>query len=320
MSKLNERHNYITTLVKAPKDKFKLLFDLAPVPLIEGLWTSTFQVLNANQAALQLFSSQDRKQFDNWFPIFPSKISSKILLELLSARVKGDFFEHEVKLPTMRRSHVYVFMRVAYVPVQFAAGPQHVILAFHDVTEVRRKENFLKKLSQLDGLTGVLNRRAILQRLDEELSRAKRYDLNLSCVLVDLDNFKRVNDQLGHLTGDKCLRGTIAALKSTLRKTDIIGRLGGDEFLIILPETNLDQARTPVTRFLNTPQANAEYSQKGKSVKISFSIGISAFPSPNLDTGRDLIKAADQVLYLSKTNGGNQCHYYNSSNLELPKA
>ncbi len=320
MSKLNERHNFITTLVKAPKDKFKLLFDLAPVPLIEGIWTSTFQVLNANQAALQLFSSQDRKQFDSWFPSFPTKISTKILLELLSARVKGDFFEHEVKLPTMRRSHVFVFMRVAYVPAQFAAGPQHVILAFHDVTEVRRKENFLKKLSQLDGLTGVYNRRAVLQRLDEELSRAKRYDLNLSCVLIDVDNFKKVNDQFGHLYGDKCLRGAISALKATLRKTDIIGRLGGDEFLIILPETDIAQAKIPIERFLNSPQANDEFTQKGKSIKVSFSVGASAFPAAGLDTGRDLIKAADQVLYLSKTNGGNQCQYFNSQIHSLPKS
>ena len=320
MSKLNERHNFVTTLVKTPKDKFKLLFDLAPVPLIEGIWTSSFQVLNANQAALQLFSSQDRNQFDNWFPSFPTKISNKVLLELLSARVKGDFFEHEVKLPTMRRNHVHVFMRVAYVPAQFATSPQHVILAFHDVTEVRRKENFLKKLSQLDGLTGVYNRRSVLQRLDEELSRAKRYDLNLSCVLIDVDNFKKVNDELGHLNGDKCLRGTIAGLKSTLRKTDVIGRLGGDEFLIILPETDIHQSKIPIDRFLNSPQAQAELTQKGKMVKISFSIGASAFPAPGLETGRDLIKAADQVLYLSKTSGGNQCHYYNSNIHQLPKS
>lgn len=318
MSKINQRNNFITTLVKVPKDKFKFLFDLAPVPLIEGIWTSSFQVLNANQSALQLFLSQDRKQFDTWFPSFPSKISSKVLLELLSARVKGDFFEHEVRLPTMRRNHVYVFMRVAYIPAQFASGPQHVILAFHDVTEVRRKENFLKKLSQLDGLTGVYNRRAILQRLDEELSRAKRYGLNLSCVLVDLDNFKRVNDLLGHLYGDRCLRRAVTALKMTLRKTDIIGRLGGDEFIIILPETSSEQARIPIERFLQTPQANTEISQKGKSVRISFSVGISSFPTSGLDTGRDLIKAADQVLYLSKTNGGNQCHYYKTDLHQLP--
>jgi diguanylate cyclase (GGDEF)-like protein len=319
MSKINQRENYITTLVKAPKDKFKLLFDLAPVPLIEGIWTSTFQVLNANQAALQLFSSQDRKQFDNWFPSFPSKISTKILLELLSARVKGDFFEHEVKLPTMRRSHVHVFMRVAYVPAQFAAGPQHVILAFHDVTEVRRKENFLKKLSQLDGLTGVFNRRTIMQRFDEELSRAKRYDLNLSCVLVDLDNFKKVNDQFGHLYGDKALKNAVSALKATLRKTDIIGRLGGDEFLIILPETSIDQARVPIERFLETTKTTGLITLKGQSLQISFSIGISAFPAAGLDNTRDLVKAADQVLYLSKTNGGNQCHYYNSDIHPPPK-
>ncbi len=318
MSKINQRNSFITTLVKVPKDKFKLLFDLAPVPLIEGIWNSSFQVLNANQAALQLFSSQDRKQFDDWFPSFPTKISTKVLLELLSARVKGDFFEHEVKLPTMRRNHVYVFMRVAYIPAQFASGPQHVILAFHDVTEVRRKENFLKKLSQLDGLTGVYNRRAVLQRLDEELSRAKRYDLNLGCVLVDLDNFKKVNDQLGHLYGDRCLRAAVNLLKSTLRKTDIIGRLGGDEFIIIMPETTVEQSRIPVERFLQSSRSALEFRQKGKTLNVTFSVGVSAFPATGQETGRELIKAADQVLYLSKSNGGDQCHYYDNNVHHLP--
>ncbi len=318
MSKINQRNNFITTLVKVPKDNFKLLFDLAPVPLVEGVWTSSFQVLSANKAALELFSSQDRKQFDAWFPAFPSKISTKVLLELLSARVKGDFFEHEIRLPTMRRSHVYVSMRVAYIPAEFASGPQHVILAFHDVTEVRRKENFLKKLSQLDGLTGVYNRRAILQRLDEELSRAKRYGLNLTCVLVDLDNFKKVNDQFGHLSGDKYLRNAVASIKQTLRKTDIIGRYGGDEFIIILPETSLEQAKVPVNRFLQTPSVNGEIRKKDVAIRVSLSVGISAFPTQGLDTGRDLIKAADQSLYLAKTNGGNQCHFYNSDLHQLP--
>ncbi len=93
MSKSNQRENFVTALTKTSKDRFKMLFDFAPVPLVEGVWSTDFKVINVNQAALDLFACQDRKQFDQWFSLFPSKIDKKILFEMLSARVRGDFYE-----------------------------------------------------------------------------------------------------------------------------------------------------------------------------------------------------------------------------------
>jgi diguanylate cyclase (GGDEF)-like protein len=308
MSKINQRQNFTTKLINSPVESFKVLFEATPVALVEGIWTKSFDVLNINQAAMALFNAQSEEQFIKGFSGLLSKIPTEILLELLSARVKGDLYETEVRLPTFQRGYVYVFMRLVYMPV---AGEQpHAILAFHDITSYKRREGFLKKLSQMDGLTQVLNQSTIFQRLDDEISRAKHYQLDLTCILIDVDNFKNVNDTFGHLTGDKCLKQVATLLKNSLRKTDIVGRYGGDEFLVILTETKLEQAAIPIKRFLKSYESHAVIKHKNKTVQTSFSIGVSGFSSPGLDSSRDLIKAADEALYQSKSSGGNSCHTY----------
>ncbi len=310
MSKINQRENYATKLVKNPQDKFKTLFEATPVALVEGLWGKTFDVVAVNPAALALFAAQTPAEFSTGFGPLLGKLPRKVLLELLSARLKGDLFEAEFRLPTLRRNFIYVFMRLAYIQGA-SLGSQHVVLAFHDVTHRRRQETFLKKLSQIDGLTKLLNQRTIMGRLDEEVSRARRYQVDLSCIIFDLDNFKKVNDTFGHLWGDKCIKRAAQALKDGFRKTDIIGRYGGDEFLAILPETRPDQAIIPIERFIKSYADNkASMTRKGKTIKTSFSIGICGFPADGIESGKDLIKAADQALYLSKTAGGNSFNIY----------
>jgi diguanylate cyclase (GGDEF)-like protein len=310
MSKFNQRQNFTTRLVNETPDKFKALFEAAPVPMVEGIWGQTFKVLSVNSAALDLFSAENSVKFSIGFNDLLIKIPRKIILELLSARVKGDHFEAEFRLPTFKNKLIYVFMRLAYIP-DSTTGAQHVVLAFQDISNIKRQENLLKRLSQVDGLTQLLNQRTILQRLDEELSRAKRYQLDLSCIIFDLDNFKLINDNFGHLTGDKQIRRVAQTLKQGLRKTDIVGRYGGDEFLAILPETKPEQATIAVERLIKDYEKVAEV--KGKDdriIKTSFSVGISGYPFAKLETGKDLIKAADTALYISKTSGGNRYQIY----------
>ena len=308
MSKKNQRQSFETKLVQTRNDEFKVLFEHAPVALVEGIWETSLKVLKVNNEALKLFASDSLDHFSNGFNKLMVRMPRRALLELLSARLKSDLYEVELKLPTFKRSSIYVFMRMAYIPGS-KSGPQHVVIAFQDITQQKRQENFLKRLSQVDGLTQVLNQRTILTRLDEELSRAKRYNIDLACMILDLDNFKKVNDTLGHLIGDKCIKSAAAVLKSCLRKTDIIGRYGGDEFLIILPETKLASASVPAKRLMDAFAEHAEIKFKGKSVTTSFSIGISGYPQPAIASGKDLITAADKALYTSKTSGGNQFNF-----------
>ena len=309
MSKINQRHNLVTRLAQAPQDSFKDLFNAAPVALVEGVWGKSFKVLTSNLAVRNLFAAATPEQFNNEFDGILFKISHKILLELLSARVKGDQFEAEVRLPTFRKNYVYALMRMVHLPGSLS-GPQHVLLAFQDISAIKQRENFLKKLSQVDGLTQVLNHRTILERLDGEMYRARRYQLDLSCVIFDIDDLKRINDTFGHLWGDKCIKQAAQVFKSCMRKTDIIGRYGGDEFVVIFPETKAEAAIIPVQRFMRAYKTHAEIKHKGKLLQTSFSIGIAGFPSKGIESVPDLIKAADQALYSSKTAGGNCYHLH----------
>ncbi len=309
MSKKNHRANFATKLAAAACDEYKILFDETPVAVVEGVWGQDFEVKNVNKSALKLFGAESIDEFHKGFNAVLKKISRKNLLEILSARLKSDVCEIELKLSTFKRNSVYVFMRMAYIPAVLS-NPQHVILAFHDITYQKRQENFLKKLSQIDGLTQIYNQRTILLRAEEELMRAQRYNLDLSCIIFDLDNFKEVNDTLGHLIGDKCIKRAAVLLKQVLRKTDVIGRYGGDEFLVILPETKLEQAAVPVKRFMEAYQQQSEIKYKNKSVKTTFSVGISAYPHKSAASSKDLIAMADKALYISKTSGGNQFNLY----------
>src|SRR6185503_10581854 len=106
----------------------------------------------------------------------------------------------------------------------------------------------LKRLAQTDGLTSVLNHGTIRERLEEEFMRARRYKLDLSILMIDMDKFKQINDERGHQKGDLVLRQTANLIKENLREVDLVGRYGGDEFMAILPETSPQNARYAAER------------------------------------------------------------------------
>jgi diguanylate cyclase (GGDEF)-like protein len=156
----------------------------------------------------------------------------------------------------------------------------------------------LEALSKTDALTGVANRRSIMELLDHELRQARRYQHSLTCVMVDLDHFKRVNDDFGHITGDKVLAATADALRKSVRDTDVIGRYGGEEFLLVLPNTDTGGAREVAERCRRTV-AEARVGTIG----ITASFGIATFPDPEIDSVDDLVKTADDALYAAKRDG-----------------
>ncbi|MEW6088827.1 MAG: diguanylate cyclase [bacterium] len=178
--------------------------------------------------------------------------------------------------------------------------------------EIKKKmlelEDVNKKLAILsitDGLTEIFNYRYLGEVLEKECERTKRIEGNISCIIIDVDFFKNINDKFGHQAGDYILQQLSKIFYKNLRRIDTIGRYGGDEFILILPETTAEGAET-VSEKLRKLIENKVFVFEGNSIKVTISIGIASFKGEKLLTKELVIKLADDALYKAKNNGRNR--------------
>jgi diguanylate cyclase (GGDEF)-like protein len=163
----------------------------------------------------------------------------------------------------------------------------------------------LQRLAVLDPLTNVYNRRFGMGRLHEEFSRAVRDNSAISVLMLDIDNFKDLNDTYGHMTGDKVILNVVQAVKSNLREGDTLVRYGGEEFMVILPGASLEDGRLIGERIRRTIM-DTILQEGGQNIGQTVSLGIAACPDSRVDGEDDLIRLADAALYSAKANGKNQ--------------
>jgi two-component system cell cycle response regulator len=160
------------------------------------------------------------------------------------------------------------------------------------------------RLTIIDGLTQVHNKRYLLEFLEREMARCARHERTMSLVLLDIDHFKLVNDDYGHLAGDSVLRELAALLKARMRKEECLARYGGEEFALVLPETNRDNAVLLAGRLRRLTQTH-RFLFEGKRVPVTFSAGVAEL-RPGPLTPIEFLKLADERLYEAKHKGRNQ--------------
>ncbi len=183
-------------------------------------------------------------------------------------------------------------------------SPRLFIGLVRDVSERKAMEAELRRLATTDGLTGVCNRRRYMELLTEEVERAVRYGHSLSVVMLDIDHFKRLNDTYGHAAGDAALKVFATRIGERLRRLDTVGRLGGEEFALILPDTTLADAVTLVEA-LRANQEAAEQDFEGEVLRFTMSVGVSSLTA-DCATADHLLAAADKALYQAKNGGRNR--------------
>ncbi len=186
-----------------------------------------------------------------------------------------------------------------------------------EAVEKARLLEELKRQAHIDSLTELLNKKSTLNNLNTEVARSQRYDFPLSVFFIDLDGFKQFNDQYGHLRGDKLLYDMGSIIRDHCRTSDIIGRFGGDEFVIIAPQTNIDGAKVLGERLCEAIASHNFLAPVDKSSQqgtiITCSIGISIMPKHGV-TADLLLEKADQALYMSKHQGKNQVMIWENQN------
>lgn len=160
-----------------------------------------------------------------------------------------------------------------------------------------RKFNELERVSNIDALTGLPNRRSLMETFESECERARRYGQPLSVLFIDIDKFKPINDQYGHAAGDEALKLLARTMRSTMRTTDVVARLAGDEFIALLPGSTREEAQIAAQR-LREAIAQTTLLHQGVSIKLQISVGITEYEMN--ESPEDILERADHAMYEDK--------------------
>ena len=178
------------------------------------------------------------------------------------------------------------------------------MLIYSDITDIVRNAQELERLATIDGMTGIYNRRHFLTLADREWQRARRYDRPISFLMIDIDYFKLINDTHGHQVGDDMITHLARVTRECKRDSDVLARLGGEEFALLLPETNPTQAEIVAER-LRLEVSSNPLALVGQYVPATVSIGVSS-ATGSMSNCAQLMSAADQALYEAKRSGRNR--------------
>jgi diguanylate cyclase (GGDEF)-like protein len=202
----------------------------------------------------------------------------------------------------------YTYMCVT-TPVVFAAfGFVFGLLRDRDEVQKAALEHLnkiLERQSMTDEVTGLINRRQLETEIEREIERAKRYRHPIAGIMIDIDDFKHINDTRGHLMGDTALKKVAGVIKGSIRKVDIAGRYGGDEFLVVLPEATMDSARTVALR-IQEGVRQCKIDVPRPTLSLTASIGLFAFPDCSFLDKKVFIETVDVALLKAKKAGKNR--------------
>ncbi|MCW8907053.1 MAG: diguanylate cyclase [Sedimenticola sp.] len=212
------------------------------------------------------------------------------------------------ELENRRKNGEYYWESISIAPVLDENGKLTAFVGISmDISQRKLMEQQLQELACSDPLTGIFNRRHFLQELDQQLDHSRRYGMPLSLMIIDIDNFKQLNDSGGHALGDEAILQFVTVCDKTIRTVDIFGRMGGDEFAIAMPETAVEEAAVLAERLRSLVMA-LKISHDGSDARMTVSIGLSSFIAreDRDSTIERFLKRADKALYKAKRQGRNR--------------
>jgi len=229
----------------------------------------------------------------------------KLLAESAAGLLLGGLLAAIVLLGVPLCYYSDVLVRWACAPFIVIYPVSVGVISFRNGLKVVKEKRLLRELNEHDSLSGVHSRAYWERRLAEEFQRFKLYRRRAAVILLDIDNFKTINDSFGHIAGDDVIRALGPLLRNHMRPGDIPARLGGDEFGILLPEATRDDALA-VVRGIQQAVAGRMFGEEGKPFSVTLSFGIAAIPE-TAETHAHWLHCADQALYQAKRGGRNDC-------------
>jgi diguanylate cyclase (GGDEF)-like protein/PAS domain S-box-containing protein len=290
------------------KSSISQLVAVCPDPIIGVDRTGVISLFNSASEMLLGYPQQDVLQRLHITRLYPSINEAREVMRLLQISHDKRLRGYETQL--VSRSGRVIDIRLSAALLLEKGVEIGSVGYFHDLTEQKCLETRLKQLADTDELTGLYNRRHFQEVLKKEIDRAHRYHRPLSLLCADIDGFKQVNDCLGHLRGDEALRLAGKTILAVIRNTDIAFRYGGDEFMVLLPETSVDDTGIIAERmrdtFANDWADRAERHGRADSQVplITMSLGLVEL-RPRL-TMEQLVGCADASMYRAKRAGGNR--------------
>ncbi len=280
------------------EDSLQRLFNAAPVPMVltrerDGL------VLRANQLALNQFGVQP-DQIDSYRAqdFYADPAQRSILFERIHA--EGSVHGFEVKMVTAQ-GHQFDGLMSAH-QIAFDENPDCVFVGVMDITEINRIKGQLQKLANIDPLTGIRNRRAFFDACETELRRRTRDHQIMTMLLIDVDEFKRINDEYGHATGDIVLHTLALRMQQHIREFDVLGRIGGEEFALLLPGLDTHAATEVAERLRTLVKQPIPIDDDTQPLQITISTGI-AEVAPDDQLIDTALNEADHAMYSAKRHG-----------------
>lgn len=302
------RQEHTMEALRASKEQYRLLLDESSDPIFSFFPDGRYAYVN------QAFATGVGKAAESIIGRTIWDVFSKDEADKRFAVVKwvfenGEHKEIEVRVPRPDGDRYYI---TTVKPILNDVGQvSSVICISKEITERKRMEDRLAHMARYDALTDLPNRTFVSDLLLRAISLARRNNTRLGLMCLDLDRFKPVNDQCGHHVGDQLLQAAAKRMQSCLRESDTVGRIGGDEFVVLLPVVEREQDALLVAEKIRACLECVFDLPDGPSITISSSIGIAFYP----DHGEDevqLMKSADQALYRAKDQGRNQVRLFGS--------
>lgn len=265
-------------------------------------WTMLF--VSQGCARLTGYEPEDliNNRVTSYASLMDEEDNERIQGEVQAALDNNESFSVEYGLTRQDGSRIWVWERGRGVEEEDGTVVLEGIVL--DISDRKTLESELEEMATRDPLTGLFNRREMSKVLEEELERARRYQRPMAVLWVDFDHFKEVNDTYGHAAGDSVLRSVSRLLLGSVRSVDSIGRFGGEEFVIVLPEMDLEEAQDTAERLRRKVADEPQPLGNGQAVALTISVGVAVYPDHG-QTASTLCAAADKAMYLAKDRGRN---------------